>query len=267
MALQQDYHQFSATDMPEVRNIRSIMLKSLRLREKMSVPRLDSITKAIITDLNVNKLCPDISNWYQESRECTEVLRDVERTLKKARDELHETLWHIMDIQCSRYEKLAKSKASSKEILTAATDMATKYYSRSKSAKKSKKSASKKPDQPATSSANSPTKKNNQNTVPTQSKAPTTKSSSPKPSSQVSTAPNKRPRHSQPEDTHSTPNSSVFTFSFASPFDFNQINQSPSTTNFNTPTTTKEPSRKTTHSRASTPASRKQPNRNVKQLI
>ena len=144
MALQQDYHQFSAADMPEIRNIRSIMLKSLRLKEKMSVPRLNKITKAIVTDFNINKLCPEIKDWRDQDKECPELIRDVDRAIKRARDNIHDCLWHILDLQCIRYEKLAKSKASTKEILTAATDMATKYYGRSKVSKKSKKPSSRK---------------------------------------------------------------------------------------------------------------------------
>ena len=50
----QTYHQFSSTDMPRFRRLRTRFLQSFKMQDKLS--RADKIASAILSDVDWNKL-------------------------------------------------------------------------------------------------------------------------------------------------------------------------------------------------------------------
>jgi len=184
------HNKFKATDMPEIRHVRSTLLKSLKLIKKTS--RLDRITKAIVHDIDWLKLSINVNSTDQDAQDRIEHLNSAIITF---RSQLAEELEEIMHDISTNAEHQARTSASTPGIFEAASTMAHKYHAR----ENNKSSARPRPHKHSTTS-----------TKPTQSPRPadpSTKSTQgprrhstnmPNNSTQRSTTTSQRPRLNKP---------------------------------------------------------------------
>jgi len=136
-----NHNKFEPDDMPEIRRIRSFLLKSFKLEAKL--PRVDIITKAIIPDIDWNKLglYKTVINWTDD--ELVEELESINTTITNFRKELAPKIAYIITetVDC-----LKRTTGSTPEIFEAASTMAHKYHNREK-----KPTARPRPNKPSTS--------------------------------------------------------------------------------------------------------------------
>ena len=120
------YDKFKPTDMPEIRRVRSALLKSLKLVAKTN--RLDKISKAIMPDVDWAKLSVNMSSLDPASKQLVDKLN---HSLTSFRESLSDQLEDIMCSVSTDMEQRAR-KSSSPAIFQAAATMAQKYHSREK---------------------------------------------------------------------------------------------------------------------------------------
>jgi len=119
------YNKFKSTDMPEIRHVRSTLLKSLKLIKKTS--RLDRITKAIVHDIDWQKLSVNVNSTDQDVQDRIDHLNSAIITF---RSQLAEELEEIMHDISTNAEQQARNSASTPGIFDAASTMAHKYHAR-----------------------------------------------------------------------------------------------------------------------------------------
>jgi len=115
-------HKFKATDMPEIRLIRSQRIKAYKLEAKVS--RMEIITKAIISDIDWKKLGIDVDLDLDQ-----EEFESVNSLITNFRKELGDKISSVLN-ETSIF--LLDQGASTPELSAAAFAMATKYYNREK---------------------------------------------------------------------------------------------------------------------------------------
>jgi len=121
-------HKFKATDMPEIRLVRSQLIKAFKLQAKVS--RMEIITKAIIPDIDWNKLGLDEALIYQTRDESLDQeFESINSSITNFRKELGEKISSVLS-QTTTF--LLDQDASTPELSEAAYAMATKYYNREK---------------------------------------------------------------------------------------------------------------------------------------
>jgi len=118
-------NKFNAADMPEIRHVRSALLKSLKLVKKTQ--RLDRITKAILPDIDWKKLSVNIPTTEQSIQTSID---DLNSSILNFRSSMAEQLEHIMCSIATGVEQQARTSASSSVIFEAASTMARKYNAR-----------------------------------------------------------------------------------------------------------------------------------------
>ena len=174
-------NKFNAADMPEIRHVRSALLKSLKLVKKTT--RLDKISKAILPNIDWKKLSVDPSMADESTQVCINKLWD---SLNQFRDSMSEQLEHILCSMSTTIENNARAAASSPVIFQSAATMAQKYHDRgNKSVKRQH------PSTKATASRNvSPATPKSAPVKPVSPQKPTTKSTT-KSSVKVTAPPSK----------------------------------------------------------------------------
>jgi len=115
-------HKFKATDMPEIRLVRSQLIKAFKLQAKVS--RMEIITKAIISDIDWKKLGID-----QDLDLDQEEFESVNSLITNFRKELGDKVSLVLSETST---SLIDQDASTPELSEAAYAMATKYYNREK---------------------------------------------------------------------------------------------------------------------------------------
>jgi len=118
-------NKFNAADMPEIRHVRSALLKSLKLIKKTK--RLDRITKAILPDIDWKKLSVNIPTIDQSIQTSID---DLNNSILNFRSSMAEQLEQIMCSISTTVEQQARTSASTPVIFTAAATMAQKYHAR-----------------------------------------------------------------------------------------------------------------------------------------
>jgi len=121
-------HKFKTADMPEIRLVRSQLLKAYKLKAKVS--RMEIITKAIVPDIDWNKLGLDEALIYQTSDESLdEEFESINNSITNFRKELGDKISSVLS---ETYIFLLDQGASTPEIFAAASTMAQKYHNREK---------------------------------------------------------------------------------------------------------------------------------------
>ena len=132
MATKQSYHQFDPSDMPEIRQLRSAVLRSLRLSSKLE--RLDKIANAIVPDIDWDKLSIDRDDLRYSTK-----MGKLDNRIRDFRDEVTEKLCEIiLEISDDVLDE-AKDSASDDRLYSAACDMAHNYHARSKKSRSRRK--------------------------------------------------------------------------------------------------------------------------------
>jgi len=203
-------HKFKSTDMPEIRRIRSKLLKALKLRAKTC--RLEIIVKAIIPDIDWNKLGLDQATIADCPEEIEEI-QSANTAITNFREDLNYKLCYGLIEAASQLIEAVKSTASTHEIYVAAYDMADKYHEREKkptARPRHKKPSTSKNHQRPKPAPKTPAQPTSRPTTPTEIIPPT----SPKPStstiqSQRLTKPSTKLHKSTPAPTVSHPSIST----------------------------------------------------------
>ena len=128
MATKQSYHQYDATHMPEIRQLRSKFLQALKFKEKYDSLRSDTIARAIIADVDFRKLGVDVNSVCTDTKE---VIENLELNIDSIRAGLE---CYINDIFVMEYNNIisqARASSSTPAIFDAAFNMAKKYHDRS----------------------------------------------------------------------------------------------------------------------------------------
>jgi len=165
----QPYHKYDPDDMYYIRQYRSALLRSNRVKKKTE--RLDKITKSIISDINWKKLAIDfdivgfLDPEYEDSIELRRKFTHIEEQVKTFRASLQTQLNEALNEMSTFLSESVRYDAPTVEILEAATTMAQKYQTRAN------KSKPKKPKHP---------KKTKQTTPPSPTQAHKKSPSSPK---------------------------------------------------------------------------------------
>ena len=129
------YHKFKPSEMPEIRHLRSILLKSNKASDKSL--RMDKIASAIVKDVDWKKLSVDINLIHPEFFDAvSDYLEIVNRSIIKAREQITEKLDIALYHFSSYLDESAEKVASSPELFEAANAMARKYHQRSSTIKK-----------------------------------------------------------------------------------------------------------------------------------
>ena len=129
MATKQSYHQYEATDMPEIRQIRSKILQALKLHEKYDTLRSIKICEAILSTLDYRKLGIDETSVTPDTQE---IMENIEMKFETWRASLECYLNDIFVIEHSAIIEKARASSSTPGIFDAAFAMAQKYHERSK---------------------------------------------------------------------------------------------------------------------------------------
>ena len=117
--------------MPEIRHVRSVLLKSMKLGQKST--RLDKISQAILPNIDWKKLSVDPSMADKSTKAC---INKLNTELNDFRNSISEQLEHILCSMSATIKNNAWAAASSPEIFQSAATMAQKYHDRgNKSAK------------------------------------------------------------------------------------------------------------------------------------
>ena len=129
MATKQSYHQYDATDMPEIRQLRSRILQALKLREKYDSMRSVDIARAMIADVDFRKLGIDATKVTSETKEVMELF---ELTIADYRAGLRCYINDIFVIEHKSMIEQARTDSSTPAIFDAAYTMAKKYHAKPK---------------------------------------------------------------------------------------------------------------------------------------
>jgi hypothetical protein len=129
------YHKYKASDMEEIRRLRSQILMGYKIHDKC--PRVERISKAILQDIQwdkIAKITDETANFW---------VKKLNTSINEFRKRIAEELHDILSEEGTTLLNKAEEMASSDEIYDAALTMADKYHSRSK--KKTKKPRKHKP--------------------------------------------------------------------------------------------------------------------------
>ena len=198
-------HKFDSSDMPEIRRVRSSLLISLKLVKKCK--RLDKITKAILPDIDWNRLSVH-SSMADESTNAS--IDKLNTALSEFRDSMSEQLEHIMCSLSTTIQDRARAAASSPDLFQSAATMAQKYHDRgNKSANHARFSKTKQSrPSPAATKPTSPSPKPQQRTQSPVTK-PSPKVSQSAPAPVETTTETQLPRQQQSKSPASNPVSNV----------------------------------------------------------
>ena len=138
------YHKYNASDMKEIRKLRSISLMGYKLMAKSE--RVSKISKAILPDIQWNKIA-NITCSH-------ELVEELDSAITDFREHIHEQLHLILSHEFDKLFQQVNDNASTPEIQEAAHSMANKYNRRS--TKKKKKHRPSKPTNNTPTTAKSP---------------------------------------------------------------------------------------------------------------
>ena len=129
MATEHSYHKFNPVDMPQIRALRSEYIRGFRLKSK--VDRLDKITKAILPDIDWNKI--GVKSVDVEKGCLTPEITDLESEISTFRDILKSKLETIL---CCISEAIINDQGiwedePDEHLSIAAREMAHKYHQKS----------------------------------------------------------------------------------------------------------------------------------------
>ena len=167
MAATQAYHKFNPSDMPEIRKLRSNMLRSHKLDLKLD--RLDKISQAILPDINWNKLTVNVES-FQEGSKIKTCMNTLNSSIADFRLDMQNQIQDILQMASLELIHEAHASASTPEIYEAAYNMADKYHERNtKSGKRRRKRSTNKTKQ---TPPHSPTKFHKASSSPPKSSPP-----------------------------------------------------------------------------------------------
>jgi hypothetical protein len=177
MATKQAYHEFNPSDMPEIRRLRSLFLKGLKLESKSE--RTTKIAQAIVPDINWAKLSLDVESLHKHPHISTSI-DSLDSLFTEFRAQLEEKLYDIIIAASFKLDQEAAESASNMEVYHAALDQATKYHNRNKSGRRrSRKSTNKTKKQIQTPPISSP--KVHQSSTSPRSSSPVQRATRPSP--------------------------------------------------------------------------------------
>lgn len=124
------HNKFKATDMPEIRRIRSSLLKSFKLVTKST--RSDKITKAILPNMDWQKLGISAVKVDPSTQTAMDAMDSAITTF---RNTMAERLEEILCSASTDVESKARDDASSPVLFQSAATMAQKYHDRENKAR------------------------------------------------------------------------------------------------------------------------------------